>query len=143
MRKFFTSSPIWQMEGIAVIRIITGLFLISHGWEVFDPAKMKEYSAWEIFKNTASPSFMVYAGKAAELLAGFLLLLGLFTRLASIIIVITFLYISFFVGHGKIWYEDQHPFLFVLLGLIFFFTGAGRWSVDKLVFDKKINNTTT
>ncbi len=40
----------------------------------------------------------------------------------------------FFVGHGKIWYEDQHPFLFVLLAFVFFFIGGGKWSVDYLLF---------
>jgi uncharacterized membrane protein YphA (DoxX/SURF4 family) len=47
------------------------------------------------------------------------------------------LYVSFFVGHGKIWYEDQHPFLFVLLALVFFFYGPGKMSVDQLLFGKR------
>ncbi len=38
------------------------------------------------------------------------------------------------VGDGRIWYEEQHPFLFVLLGIVFFFTGAGKWSFDYLFF---------
>jgi uncharacterized membrane protein YphA (DoxX/SURF4 family) len=41
------------------------------------------------------------------------------------------------VGDGKIWYEDQHPFLFVLLAAVFFFTGPGKWSIDYLLFNKK------
>jgi putative oxidoreductase len=41
------------------------------------------------------------------------------------------------VGHGKVWYDDQNPFLFVLLGLIFIFTGPGNWSIDGLLFGKK------
>jgi len=46
------------------------------------------------------------------------------------------LFIVFFVGYGKFWYEDQHPFLFVLLALIFFFTGPGRWNLDQLIFGR-------
>src|SRR5215212_6842468 len=130
MNKFFSPSPLMQSQGLTIIRIIVSSFLIYHGWEVFDSVKMKEYITWDVFKNTSSPSVMVYIGKAAELIAGFLLLVGWLTRLASIVIIITFLYISLFVGHGKIWYEDQHPFLFVLLALVFFFTGPGKWSID-------------
>lgn len=80
---------------------------------------------------------MVYIGKAAELVGGILLSLGLFTRIACVILIIVMSYIAFFVGHGKIWYEDQHPFLFVLLAFIFFFTGPGNFSLDKLIFNNK------
>jgi uncharacterized membrane protein YphA (DoxX/SURF4 family) len=134
MKKFFSPSPLWQQKGISIIRIIVGLFLIYHGWEIFDSATMNEYLKYDNFKGSSYPSFMVYAGKAGELIAGFLLLIGWLTRLASVAIIITFLYISFFVGHGKIWYEDQHPFLFVLLALVFIFTGPGKWSIDNLLF---------
>ncbi|GAB3698687.1 hypothetical protein GCM10027592_23990 [Spirosoma flavus] len=105
-----------------------------HGWEVFDPIQMKQYAAWDTFKESASPSFMVYLGKGSELVAGILLTIGLLTRLAALLTIGTMLYITFFVGHGKFWYEDQHPFLFVLLALVYFFTGGGKWSLDRIVF---------
>jgi uncharacterized membrane protein YphA (DoxX/SURF4 family) len=47
------------------------------------------------------------------------------------------LYITFVVGGGKIWYEDQYPFLFVLLAMVFFFTGPGKWSIDSSLFNKR------
>lgn len=139
MNKFFSASPLWQPQGLSIIRIITGFFLIYHGWEIFDASIMNEYIKRDVFKNTSSPSVIVYIGKAAELVAGFLLFIGWLTRMASVVIMITFLYISLFVGNGKIWYEDQHPFLFVLLAIIFFFSGPGKWSVDNLLFNNKTN----
>lgn len=137
MNKFFSPSPLWQPQGLAIIRIIIGAFLIYHGWEIFDATKMNEYLKWDIFKNTDSPQLRVYVGKGAELLAGLLLAVGFLTRFASVIIIITFSYISLFVGQGKIWYEDQYPFLFMLLGFVFFFTGPGKWGVDNLLFNTK------
>lgn len=131
MKKIFSAEPIWQDEGLGFVRIITGIFLVYHGWEVFDPAKIKEYAQWDIFKNTGFSSFLPYLGKGAELVSGILLTAGIFTRIACIILAGTMLYIAFFVGHGRIWYEDQHPFLFVLLAMVFFFTGGGKWSVDR------------
>jgi putative oxidoreductase len=136
MNKLFSTSPLFATGGLTFIRIIIGAFLMYHGWEVFDKNKMNEYIAWDIFKNSSSASFMVYMGKTSELAAGFLLAMGLFTRLASLVIVGTFIYIPFFVGNGKIWYEDQYPFLFALLGAVFFFSGPGKWSADHLLFDK-------
>jgi uncharacterized membrane protein YphA (DoxX/SURF4 family) len=98
---------------------------------------MKEYATWGMFKKNSSPSFMPYLGKVSELIAGLLLTLGLLTRAACILVIGTLGYISFFVGNGKIWYEDQYPFLFVLLALVFIFTGPGNFSLDKKIFDKK------
>jgi putative oxidoreductase len=138
MKKFlFSTNPFWLSNGVGLIRIVVGLFLIYHGSEVFDAAKVKEYSTWESFKNLASPSSMVYLGKGAELVAGCLLLTGFLTRIACFIVIGTLGYITFFIGHGKIWYDDQYPFLFVLLAFLFIFTGPGNWSLDKLVFKNK------
>lgn len=137
MKKLLSPSPLWQDSGLAFIRIIVGAFMIFHGWEVFDAEKMKVYLTWDSFKGFSSPSFMVYMGKIAELIAGILMTIGLFTRPATLVLIFTMLYISFLVGHGKVWYEDQHPFLFVLLGLVFFFTGPGKLSVDQLLFRNK------
>ena len=134
MHKLFSTAPILLTAGLTFIRIIVGLFLIYHGWEVFDKDKINEYITWDVFKSSSSPSVMVYLGKGSELVAGFLLFFGLLTRVAAIIMVLTFLYISFFVGHGKIWYEDQYPFLFALFGCLFFFTGPGPLSIDQLIF---------
>ena len=139
MNKFFSSSPVLQQQGLAVIRIIVGMFMVYHGWEVFDRAAMQGYAGWDQFKSMSSPALMVYLGKGAELLAGLLLAAGCLTRLAALALILTMLYISFFVGHGKIWYDDQHPFLFVLLGLVFIFSGPGSWSIDGLLHKNKIN----
>ncbi len=133
MKKLFSTDAILPETGLAFVRIIVGLFLVYHGWEVFDVAKMKEYAAWDAFKQDSSPTFMVYLGKSSELVAGLMLMTGLFTRLACLILIGTMLYITFFVGHGRFWYEDQHPFLFALLGFVFFFIGPGKWSIDALL----------
>ncbi len=90
---------------------------------------MATYFEWDLFTGSTG-RFLVYLGKLCELLSGILLILGLFTRIAAIILVGTFLYITFIVGKGQFWYGDQHPFLFVLLGVLYFFIGPGAWSLD-------------
>jgi len=136
MIKMFSSKSIYQDEGITVIRIVIGLFLIYHGLELFDAAKMKEYTGWDVFRNYSHASFMVHIGKTAEFIGGLQLVLGLFTRLACILIIGTMSYITFFVGNGKFWYEDQYPLLFAILALYIFFTGPGTKSLDYWIFDK-------
>lgn len=133
MKKLFSAAPFGVDNILLVLRIVIGIFLIIHGKEVFDAGKMEEYAKWDAF----SSPFMPYLGKAAEFIAGVLLLLGLLTRLACIITVGTFAYIVFFIGNGKFWMEDQHPFMFVLFGVLFFFTGPGAMSLDSVFFKKK------
>jgi uncharacterized membrane protein YphA (DoxX/SURF4 family) len=136
MNKIFSSKSVYPDEGITAIRIIIGLFLIYHGLELFDSTKLKEYTNWDVFKNNPHSSFMVHLGKAAEFIGGLQLVFGLFTRLACILIIGTMSYITFFVGNGKFWYEDQYPFLFAILALLIFFTGPGTKSLDYRIFDK-------
>jgi putative oxidoreductase len=136
MNVLFTTSPFKLPQGIAVARIIMGAFLIFHGKEIFDKALMADYAKWEAFKAYPSPAFMAYLGKGSELITGILLVAGLFTRMAALWNIATFLFIVFFVGHGQFWYNDQHPFMFVMVAFIFFFTGPGAWSFDSKFFKK-------
>jgi putative oxidoreductase len=129
--------PLWQTAGLTLLRVIVGIFMIYHGREIFIASKMDDYLQWDMFKNSSSGKLLVYIGKGAELAGGILLLIGLFTRIAALILIGTMSYISFFVGHGKIWDDDQHPFLFVLLAMVFLFIGGGRFSIDYLLFKKK------
>lgn len=137
MINFFSPTPIAQNYGITLVRIITGILLIYHGWESFDAEKMKTYTGWFVERKYSSPAAWSYAGKIAELLAGIGFLLGLFTRLASVAAIGAFVGIIFILGgKGKIFEGDQHPFLFMLLSLIFLFTGPGALSLDGMIFKK-------
>lgn len=135
MNKLLATLP-YSQAGLFIIRLVVGFFMIYHGWEIFYAAKMNPYLEWDVFK-TSTGKTLVYAGKAAELIGGIFLFVGLFTRLACVILIGTMAYIAFFVGNGRIWYEDQHPFLFVLLGFVFLFTGPTKYSLDHLLFRNK------
>jgi len=111
--------------------------MIYHGWEVFDSSKINEYTKWLVDLKFPSPNFMAYLGKVMELVTGILITLGLFTRIAVVCLAITMLIVCFGIGKGRIFMEDQHPFLFVLLSFVFFFTGAGKWSLDNVFFGKR------
>ena len=138
MKAFFSDTPLAFAQGVAVVRIIIGAMLIYHGQEVFNPEIMNGYLKWDTFKSPGS-KFMVYAGKSSEFVAGLSLFFGFLTRLGALLTMGTLSYVTFFVGNGRFWYEDQHPFMFVLFGLIFIFTGPGAWSIDGLIFNGKRN----
>lgn len=137
MNKFFSPQPIAQNYGLAIVRIITGILLVWHGWETFDAEKMKMYTGWFVERKYSNAAAWSYAGKISELVAGIGFVLGLFTRLAAVASILAFAGIIFLLGDkGKIFEGDQHPFLFILLSLVFLFTGPGALSLDKIIFRK-------
>ena len=138
MNKFFSPFPVGQNYGIALVRIITGILLVWHGWETFDGEKMNMYTGWFVERQYSNAAVYAYAGKIAELLAGLGFVLGLFTRLAAVAAIAAFIGVIFLLGDkGKIFQGDQHPFLFILLAFVFFFTGPGSLSADHLLFKKR------
>lgn len=130
MNRLLSPEPIWGNHALGLVRIVIGLLMVYHGHEVFRPELMKSYTEWEVFKGPAG-LLKVYAGKTAELLAGISLTLGLITRLGALLLAGTLGFITFFVGGGRFWYEDQHPFMFVLFGLLYFMMGPGSFSIDE------------
>lgn len=139
MRKFFSSEPLWLHTGLLIIRLITGAFMVFHGWEVFDAEKMNGYAKWMTDLGFPQPRLMAYLGKGSELIGGLLLLIGWLTRPAAILLAITMAAVAYGMGHGRIFTDDQHPFLFVVLSLVFLFTGPGKYSVDHAVYGNRIS----
>jgi putative oxidoreductase len=133
MNSFFASPLIPIGQGIAIVRIIFGMLVIYHGMEVFDPELIQSYVDSGMVAGS-NALFMVYVGKSSELICGILLLLGFMTRVGALIAIGTFSYITFIVGEGRFWYQEQHPFMFVLFGILFLLTGPGDWSLDSKVF---------
>ena len=127
------SPGVWY-DGIAIIRIIIGVLLVFHGWQLFEGEDMSGFANLLLNMSIPYPEAFAYAGKLIELVGGVLLILGLFTRVVTMLLFLTFLFITFALGQGKIFTENQLPFLFALISLIFFFTGAGRISIDYILF---------
>jgi putative oxidoreductase len=136
MNSFFSPASFLLYQGIAVIRIIVGMLLVYHGIEIFDPELMNGYVEGGMVTGP-NAKLMVYLGKGSELTSGSLLLLGLLTRVSALMMIGTFSYITFFLGEGRFWYQEQHPFMFALFGLLFLFVGPGSWSADRVIFKEK------
>ena len=83
------------------------------------------------FANT-----MGYVAKITEILGGILLAAGLFTKIVTIPLMFSMAVVTYLMGNGNI-FVSETSFLFLLLFLVFFLGGAGKWSLDYLFFDKK------
>lgn len=116
--------------GLDVIRILAGAIIISFGLEILDTEQMAGYTEWLGKVGMPLPEFMAYVGKVSELLCGILLLIGLFTRLSTIPLMITMCVINFIMLDGDL---RTQPFFLLLIFASFFFIGSGRISIDFLI----------
>jgi len=137
MGSIFSSQPIKAHESVyALIRIFVGLLMLYHGLEVFDSKLVQEYANWEQFKSLPFSLSLVYIGKGLELISGLFFVLGFLTRISALLMAFDMLFVCFYVGNGIFWYQDQHPFLFAIIALLYFALGSGKWSLDQMMAKK-------
>lgn len=72
----------------------------------------------------------------AEFVCGFLVAIGLLTRLSVIPIFITMI-VAFFIAHANDPFQEKAlAFVFLFLSIVIFVLGSGRFSVDKFLFTR-------
>ena len=118
-----------------ILRVALGMLLIFHGAsKVFDgttelTAKLTELG-WPL---AGVQSFLV---TYTEFLGGILLVVGLFTRPAAIMNIGLFAIIIFLFQMNASFSTKEMAVLFLLLCMLVFFFGPGRFSVDHYLFKK-------
>jgi len=101
-------------------------YLKIEGYEMYMPM-MKDYIG---LGGKLSYNLVI----VAEFFCGFLVLIGLFTRLAIIPIAFTMI-IAYFVAHAAdAFHAKSLPLLYLLLSPVIFVLGSGKYSVDRLLF---------
>ena len=119
-----------------LLRLIFGGLFIYHGYTkliAFDDI----LKIWQSVIGL-SPKLELCLVIFAEFFCGILVTLGLFTRLAVIPIFITMI-VVFFVAQKK----DAFPvkelsFTFLLLSIVIYVLGSGKFSLDRLIFKRSI-----
>lgn len=127
------SPGVWY-DGIAIVRVVLGVMLIFQGWQLFRAHDMNVIADLLFNMSLPYPEAMAYTVKIIELLGGLFLVIGLFTRVMTALLVLAYVFITFVMGEGKVLTDNQLPFLFAMISLIFFFAGAGRFSIDFILF---------
>jgi putative oxidoreductase len=128
--------------GILFVRIGVGLaFIFVHGWaKISGGPEMwtKIGGAMGNYGLSFAPTFWGFMASASEFGGGILLLLGLFTRPAAAFMAFTML-TAFMMHTANMdpWNRAIYPMemFSVFMGLLFI--GAGKYSLDNLLFRKK------
>lgn len=119
---------------ILIIRVPAGLFLMQYGWE-----KFSQYSEWSKdfpdplgVGSAASLALVVFA----ELFCAGFLVLGLFSRIVLVPLMINMTVIAFIVHAHDPMRQKEHAFTFLFTFLALFLLGPGKYSLDNLFLKK-------
>ncbi|MBV8908282.1 MAG: DoxX family protein [Sphingomonas sp.] len=116
----------WQPQLLALLRIVTGLLFVEHATSKFFAFPMP-------FPIQPLPPMLMAAG-IIELVAGALITIGLFTRLAAFIasgeMAVGYFMMHFPQGFWPLVNKGEAAILFCFIFLYVAAAGAGAWSID-------------
>ncbi|HZH06950.1 MAG TPA: DoxX family protein [Lautropia sp.] len=118
----------WAPRLLSVLRIMTAYTFIQHG-----SAKLLGFPKVEMFANLQFVSLYGLAG-VLELVGGFLLLIGLFTRPVAFVLS-GMMAVAYFMAHNDPFFSPmlnrgEAAYLFCFVFLYLSAAGGGPWSVD-------------
>lgn len=124
----FTLLSRWQPQLLAILRIVTALLFLEHG-----TAKLFHFPVAQPGAPDPLPT-MLLAAAVIELVAGLLVGLGLFTRLAAFIAAGE-MAVAYFMGHfprgfWPVVNQGDAAILFCFVFLYLAAAGPGAWSID-------------
>jgi len=126
-RNLISAQP-WSLDiGILLLRLCCALMIV-HGWGNFIDFS-DGVADWPDPLHV-SPVFSKGLTVFAELFCTILVVLGLFTRLALIPLIVCMLVIIFIMHAGEPFGEKELGVHYLLAYLTLLFTGPGRYSVD-------------
>ncbi|HEV8378570.1 MAG TPA: DoxX family protein [Tepidisphaeraceae bacterium] len=130
-----TRCPIGTSLGLLVLRLVAGLSLATHGWAKFHDPNFKSMFFDMVGKmNLPAPHALAWAAIVTELVGGVLLALGFLTRLWAFLILGVMGVAIYKVHWGQGYQAMEMAALYAGIAAAFLLGGAGRISVDGMLF---------
>jgi putative oxidoreductase len=138
MKNLLRLQPIHTNGAVLLLRLIFGGLFMRYG-----------YMKFENFDQitTMFPDYLGIGAKGnlalvvfAELVCGFFVLIGFLTRFSVIPVFITMV-VAYFAAHAKDAFDQKAiVLLLMILSVVIFILGSGKYSVDKLLFKNRHDN---
>ena len=133
----FKSKPDYINFGLLFYRLALGVSMFYHGYLKYVSGEQGLYKVGSMLSALGVPSgFEVILGTIAsyaEMVGGILIIIGLFTRIGSILIIGTLAVATILNLNGNFFSWD-YPSQMGFGAIMLFFAGAGRYSLDKALF---------
>ena len=133
----FKSKPDYINFGLLFYRLALGISMFYHGYLKYVSGEQGLYKVGSMLSALGVPSgFEVILGTIAsyaEMVGGILLIIGLFTRIGTLLVVGTLAVATILNLNGNFFSWD-YPSQMGFGAIMLFFAGAGRYSLDKALF---------
>lgn len=129
----------YQDQGLLFYRIVFGLSMMAHGYFKFaggEQTLIKIGSSLGIFGVSGGFYAFGVMAAGAELIGGLLVVLGLASRLGSLLIAGT-LFVATAVAFSKSFFAWDYPSQMMFGAIMLFIAGPGRFSFDYKIAHKK------
>lgn len=139
MRDWLLLTPLRRRGDLALLalRLLTGAFLIHGVWDNIESAeRMEEFVRFLRATGFPAPQVMAPLSVYAQFLVGLLLVPGLLTRWAGLLLAFNFVVGVVMAHWGQSVRAIWPAAVLVALGLVFATVGAGRLSLDRLLGDR-------
>lgn len=119
----------WQPRVLSLVRIVSAFLFMAHGTQKMFGFPAEQRYPFELFSLSGVAGVL-------EVVGGFLLLIGLFTRPVAFILSGQMAF-AYFIAHAPngFWPLNNHGELATMFSFVFLyfaFAGGGSWSVDSL-----------
>lgn len=128
--------------GLLLMRVVMGAALMVHGY----PKLFESGPFLEAFPKMGFPAWTVYLTGSIEVFGGALLILGLFARYSAFLIS-GMMFVAFVMVHWNVAENgyfgflgrsrDEYPLVLSVAAFLLFTAGAGKLSLDYLIFKDK------
>lgn len=125
---FLSSGAIAHDLGLLFLRIVSGAVMLTHGYPKFQKVLEGNLAFGDPIGIGQVPS--LYLATFAEFLCAILVIIGLYTRLSLIPLIINMATAFFIVHSADDFGIKELSLLFLGMFLVLFLTGPGRYSVD-------------
>ena len=133
----FKSKPDYINFGLLFYRFALGISMFYHGYLKYVSGEQGLYKVGAMLSALGVPiGFEVILGTIAsyaEMVGGILIIIGLFTRIGSLLIIGTLAVATILNLNGNFFSWD-YPSQMGFGAIMLFFAGAGRYSLDKALF---------
>lgn len=125
MKKLFSSHAVCSQTGLAILRIALGVLFLSAGiMKLMDMPMVVGY-----FASMGLSAAIAWIVSIAEVIAGAALVLGIFTRIASLVIIVIMVVASIIMAKTTGFLSAEPTIFYAIAGLVVLLSGSGMCSL--------------
>lgn len=117
-----------------ILRLSVGIMILFHG---VDKIINGISGVKHLTTDAGLPEFLAYGVYVGEIVVPILIILGLYARIASLVLAFNMLFAIFLAYGGSLFVLGKHgaplielPFLYLVMSILIFLLGSGKYAVN-------------